>query len=231
MRTGVVVLAVLAAGCDLVAAPRDLPKQPSVAAAPPVNLRYQVDAARDRVWLLTPEGVVLYDGSKPYKTEVLLPGWHWAGAPYGCLPGLAIGPKGEALVTSDVLPRVWQIDPESLEVTVRDLVLDADQSKDVGFSGLVYVPEQSAFFAVSSAHGSLWRIDAQLTRGHKVQLSEPITNACGVFERARSGHYRTAKPPRFCAGGPGKGWAIDLAPDQRSAFVNFIPGEGPCVTR
>ena len=229
MRTKLVVLAIFAAGCDLVAAPRDLPKQASIAPAP-VNLRYQTDPARDRVWLLTRDGVALYENSKPYRTEVLLPGWHWAGDPYGCLPALAVGPRGEALITSDVLPKLWQVDPESLEVTVRDLALDADQDKDVGFSGLVYLPEQSAFFAVSSVHGSLWRIDAQLTRGQKVQLSEPIVNACGVFQRASSGTYRTPRPPRLCAGGRGDGWVIDLTPDQRSAFVNFVPGATrPCA--
>jgi hypothetical protein len=26
------------------------------------------------------------------------------------------------------------------------------------------------------------------------------------------------------------GWSIDLSPDQRSAFVNFVPGEKPCAT-
>lgn len=229
MRNEAIVLAVLAAGCDLVAAPRDLPKQVSAAAQPPVNLRYQADAARDRVWLLTRDGVVLYEGSRSNPTRVSLPGWQWAGAPYGCFPGLALGGKGEAVITSDVVPQVWRVDPQTLEVTVRDLALDADQDKDLGFSGLVYVPEQGAFFAVSHAHGSLWRIDAQLTRAQKIQLSEPIVKACGVVERARSVTYRIARPPRLCAGGPGDGWSVDLTPDQRSAYVNFVPGEKPCA--
>ena len=50
---------------------------------------------------------------------------------YACQAALALGPKGEALVTSNILPTVWKIDPETLAVSEYALVLDADQDKDM----------------------------------------------------------------------------------------------------
>ena len=44
----------------------------------------QVDAARGRVWSLTGSGVTLHDRANGREITLPLPGWHWAGAPYGC---------------------------------------------------------------------------------------------------------------------------------------------------
>ena len=118
--------------------------------------------ARDRAWQLTGDGVVAG------KTLVPIPGWVLAEAPYACAPELAIGPKGEAVITSNVVPTLWRVDPQTLAVTEHPLTLDADTDKDVGFTRLVYSPKHAAFFAVSRAHGSLWRIDTQLKRAQKI---------------------------------------------------------------
>jgi len=175
---------VLIAGCESGAAPRQASND-----APDLQLpgtRAQVDLARNRVWVLTPEGVFLFDLSRPERAAVPLPGWVWAGAPYGCLPDLALGPRGEAVVTSNVLPTLWRIDPDSLAVSVHALALDADTDKDVGFTGLVYSPQHGAFFATSHAHGSLWRIDPQLKTAQKTPLSASNPQPCGLALRPLS---------------------------------------------
>ena len=69
------------------------------------SIASQVDAARGRVWSLTGAGVSLYDRVERRQVTLPLPGWHWAGGAYGCLPDLALGPRGEVIVTSDVLPK------------------------------------------------------------------------------------------------------------------------------
>jgi hypothetical protein len=167
-------------GCDSNAA---LPPTPLAAAEVASTLfdfpetRSRTDAARRRIWLLTHEGVFVQDGAGPVKS-LQLPDWQWAGAPYGCLPDLAIGPKGEAIVTSDVLPTLWRIDPETLAVSVHPLVLDADADRDVGFSGITWSPRHGAYFAVSHGQGSLWRIDPLLRRAQKVALSDLGNASC-----------------------------------------------------
>src|SRR5688572_8047920 len=122
-----------------------------------------------RVWSLTPDGVSLRDPARPRPINVALPGWHWAGAPYGSAPVIAFGPRGEAIVTSDVAPVLWRIDPKTLAVSVHPLVLDADNDKDVGFSALAYSREHDAFVGVSGMHGSVWMTDRPLTRARKLK--------------------------------------------------------------
>ena len=210
-------------GCDRGAAPPQAPEAAGNAResqAP--KLRYQVDPARNRVWVLTRDGVSLYDVATPEKIVVTLPAWQWVDAPYGCLPDLALGPKGEAVITSNILPTLWRIDPETLAVSVHPLVLDADTDKDVGFSGLVYSSGHGAFFAVSDIHGSLWRIDPLFNSAQKISLSAPIRKGCALAVQPRIAHQKSNRPGGLCVHGPQGGWTIDLAPDQRSAYVRGV---------
>jgi hypothetical protein len=168
-------------------------------------------AAAERSWVIDSGELFLQEAGKP-RRAVALPGWHWAGEPYACAPAVATGPRGEVVVTSNVSPVLWKIDPRTLAVSVHRLELDADTDKDVGFSGLVYSQRDGAWFAVSELHGSMWRIDPLLRRAQKVALSEPVRGSCALSLR------REQRPSRFT------GLCLDrrtvnLAPDQRSAYV------------
>src|SRR5688572_869792 len=88
--------------------------------------------ASSDTWHLTNHGVVLLKAGAREPVRISLPGWVWAGEPYGCGPALALGPGGEAVITSDVVPVVWRVDPASLRVSVHALELDRDTDKDVG---------------------------------------------------------------------------------------------------
>jgi hypothetical protein len=168
-------------------------------------------AAAEQTWVLSTDGVYLQQARKA-RIEIKLPEWQWAHEPYACPPAIAIGPRGEALVTSNVLPVLWKIDPQTLAVTVHHLQLDADTDKDVGFSGLVYSARDGAYFAVSELHGTLWRIDPLLRRAQKIALSEPVRGACSVSMQRQE---RTSRFSRLTV----DGMTINLAPDQRSAYV------------
>lgn len=168
-------------------------------------------AAAEQTWVLNVDGVYLQQAGKA-RVAVKLPEWHWANEPYACPPAIAIGPRGEALVTSNVLPVLWKIDPQTLAVTVHNLELDADSDKDVGFSGLVYSARDNAYFAVSELQGTLWRIDPLLRRGQKIALSEPVRGACSMSMQREE---RTSRFSRLCV----ERRSVHLAPDQRSAYV------------
>lgn len=173
-------------------------------------------------WQLTRDGVVSVDG----QAQIALPAWLWVKAPYACPPALATGPRGEAVVTSNVMPTLWRIDPQTLAVTTHPLTLDADAGKDVGFSGLVYSAEHAAYFAVSEPHGSLWKIDAQLSYAQKVPLSQPISGACGLTVPPRPAPAaKTLRAARLCTESPEGRWSIDFAPDQRSAYARSAHGQ------
>jgi hypothetical protein len=183
-------------------------------------LRFQKDAARQRGWLLTRSGVLVLDLRTRQTAQVSLPEWIWADETYSCPPDLALGPKGEALISSNVVPALWRVDPVSLAVTRHEPVLDAHTDKDVGFTGLAFSAAHGAFFAVSP-FGALWRIDPDLRRAQKIDLSAEITGACGVATRARKKGFN-----RFfglCVRGPQGGWTVNLAPDRRSGYAIARP--------
>lgn len=179
-------------------------------------LRYRPQPELTRVWVLDAGGLFLEEAGKP-RRAFTLPGWQWAGEAYACAPDVAIGPRGEAIVTSNVLPVLWKIEPDTLAVSVHRLELDADPDKDVGFSGLVYSERNGAYFAVSELQGSLWRIDPLLRRAQKIALSEPVRGACSVSMQRQP---RASRFTRLHLDGR----SVHLAPDQRSAYVIFTGG-------
>ena len=173
-------LVVWLGGCDTIAAPPP-PARPAGDTQETLlpDLRSRMDPARHRLWVLTHDRVVLHDITTSKKIEIDLPGWQWADTQFACLPDLALGPKGEAIVTSNVVPTLWRIDPDTLAVSVHEVVLAADRGRDVGFSGLAYSMQHGAFFAINDTHSSLWRIDPFLRTGREVHFSEPIqTGTC-----------------------------------------------------
>lgn len=172
-------------------------------------LRTVQDASRNRVWVLESDALYLHDGARKMRFE--LPGWVYAIDAYACAPDVAVDPQGAAIVTSNVVPVLWRVEPGRAQVTRHELALDADTDKDVGFSGLAYAPDQGVFFAVSATYGSLWRIDALLRRAQKIPVSTPLRDACGLaIDRTKA--RRTVV---LCADGR----AVHLAPDQRSGYV------------
>jgi hypothetical protein len=173
-------------------------------------LRTVHDASRDRVWVLERDAVYLHEGAQ--RTRFELPGWTYLAEAYSCSPDVAVDAQGAAVVTSNVVPVVWRVEPAKAQVTRHELVLDADTGKDVGFTGLAYAPDQAAFFAVSAIYGTLWRIDPLLRRAQKIPVSVPLVDACGLaLERTR-----TRRTVALCVEGLR---TVHLAPDQRSGYV------------
>ena len=213
---------VLLGGCDGGAAPRR-EAAPEAWRLEPPGARYRIDPERNRIWLLAREGVFVYEVSRPERRAVSLPGWITVDAPYSCLPDLALGPAGEAVITSNVLPTLWRIDPDTLATSVHPLLLDADTDKDVGFSGLAYSAQHAAFIAASYAHGSLWRIDAALKRAEKIPLSAPVAEACGLTVRSRGPEQALSRLGDLCVQTPHGGWSVILGPGWRSAYVSAAP--------
>ena len=232
---GVLAIAVAAAGCDGGATSAGIREQKIdtsgseredlVESLPPDQgerpiLRYQVDAARSRLWALTSDGVDLYEARTHEKlAHIALPDWLWVGEPYSCQPDLALGRQGEALISSNVVPTLWRVDPVTLAASRHELVLDEDTGKDIGFTGLVYSAKQDAFFAVSSSRGSLWRIDSQLRRAQNISLSAPLPKACGLLMQPRANDERASRFVSFCVRTQQGDSVVSLAPDQRSGYV------------
>ena len=241
---GVVAIAIAVAGCEWGTASAGIRKRDRVESASgmlqdvfenlpgwaqgehPI-LRSRIDVERGRLWILTRDGVDLYQVETSQKVaHIGLPGWLWVGKPYSCSPDLALGPRGEAVISSNVVPTLWRIDPESFAASTHDLVLDADTDKDVGFTGLAYSAQQGAFFAVSALQGSLWRIDPLLRRAQNIPLSAALPKACGLAMHARAPGQRATRFAGVCVGTDRGDWTVSLSPDQRSGYVSPRPCAG-----
>ena len=175
------------------------------------QLRVAQDGPRHRVWVLRDDAVYLEDAAGSKRFE--LPGWIYAKDAYACAPALAIDSQGLVVISSNVIPRLWRVDPATSRVTIHDPALDADGGREVGFTALTF--DQGVFYAASGAHGSLWRIDAQLRRAQKIALSAPLEGACVLgVERTR-----VRRSVVLTAQGDTTLQAVYLAPDQRSGYV------------
>ena len=154
--------------------------------------RVERDAVRDRIWAINGGAVMLYDGrTRTLVKKIELPDWTYVIDKYSCAPDLAVDWAGNVLVSSNVIPALWRIDAETLAVSRIDIVLDYDNEKDVGFTGLLSVSAND-LFAISAIHGSLWRIDLRTRSGAKLDLAIPIKGACalGFANHTDVGPYR-----------------------------------------
>jgi hypothetical protein len=182
-------------------------------------LRFQLDAARNQLWVLDGAGIDVFDVSERlHKRRVAIPDWIRVEEPYSCAPELALEPSGVALVSSNVVPALWRIDPETFAVRRHDLALDADADKDVGFTGLAFA-EQGILLAVSGIQGSLWRVDLWSNKAEKVELSRPVHGACGLVIRSGGLRSGAAQPPVLCVPGVGKAWQVKMSADLRRGWV------------
>lgn len=140
-------------------------------AEPTLVLQQRYDTARARSWTLTRHAVLVHDGASGRKLELALPGWLWLDEPH-CQPDLVLGPGGEAVVTSNVVPTLWRIDGSTFAVSVHPLALDRDRDKDVGFAAIVYSPDERAFLAYSEVQRSIWKIDPALKTATRIRQAQ-----------------------------------------------------------
>jgi hypothetical protein len=163
--------------------------------------RIRRDAARNRIWLLGLDDVRVYDaGSKRLITKIALPGW--SVARFACDPDMVLDGSGSAIISSNVQPRLWRIDADSLEVSDHTIRLQDRENWDVGFAALA-IAADGTLLALTSVSESLWRIDLGRGSARMVAPAAALSNVCGLRVRNH-----------------------DKAADGLDAFTNFVPAAG-----
>ena len=122
-------------------------------------LRVQADVARERLWVLTEDALELYDLSRRQRlAQVALQDWVWAHEPYACPPDLALDAKGAAIVSSNVVPVLWRIDPTLRRA--QKIPLSAPLHGVCGITISRHAPDGRASrflsFCAASEHGPWW---------------------------------------------------------------------------
>ena len=138
----------------------------------------RIDAERNRLWVLEPEALTLYDNTNGRRLRrIVLPDVVLAGVGHACPPGMVLDRAGALFISSNVVPVVWRVNPIGFEVTRTALTLDSDADKDVGFTGLS-VAANGVLMAAGATFGSLWRIDLGRSRASKVASYPSAADAC-----------------------------------------------------
>ena len=123
-------------------------------------LQVKEDLARGRRWELGWGTLDVYDIATDELVHVVsLEGANLSGAREVAPPDMVLTRFGAVIVSSNAQPSIWRISPSSFEVERFDLEVDSDHDKDFGFTALTWSAGERELFGVSTATGSLWRID------------------------------------------------------------------------
>lgn len=128
----------------------------------------RVDLAHNRRWVLREHSLTVYDHMNGRRLRhIILPDWVVAGPRDGCAPDMVLDSSGAALVSSNVLPVLWRVDPQRFQVARIALELDADTDKEVGFAGLSPAGD-GVLIAAGATFESLWRLDLRSATASKL---------------------------------------------------------------
>ena len=147
----------------------------------------RADPARNRLWVLDLEMISVYDNTNGRRLRrIVLPEWMVLPKKYSCLPDLALDSSGTAFVSSNVLPVLWRIDPHGYEVARIELVLDTDNDKDVGFTGLSFAGD-GTLLAAGAMAAALWQIDTSAASARKIASYPSVASGCDPATLVRAG--------------------------------------------
>jgi len=151
----------------------------------------RADPARNRLWVLDLEVISVYDNTNGRRLRrIVLPEWMVLPKKYSCLPDLALDSSGTAYVSSNVLPVLWRIDPHGYEVARIELVLDTDNDKDVGFTGLSFAGD-GTLLAAGAMAAALWQIDTSAASAMKIASYPSVARGCDPAALVRAGQDQT----------------------------------------
>ena len=170
-----IVSAIAAAGC--IPSSYQDPQDP--VAIESQALRVRQDRTYGRRWELEWNAAVVYDAQTgTLIRRVPLTSAAQSGAVGTCRPDLIVSRTGAVFVSSNSEPVLFRIDPASFEVRRYDIVPNAEQQKDFGFSALAWDVEDKVLYARGSTTGTMWRIYLDSGMAAKVASAPMSLNTC-----------------------------------------------------
>lgn len=156
------------------------------------SLRLRRDEARKRIWSLGLDDVRVYDAdSKRLVRQIALPGW--SVSRFVCNPDMALDSSGSAIISSNAQAKLWRIEADSFEPTVREIRMHEREQWDIGFGALAFAADGS-LLALTSLGGSLWRIDVGTGDARMVEANAPLLNVCDLAVKLLDDIERSRKP-------------------------------------
>lgn len=141
------------------------------------SLAAERDVTRSRHYVLEGGTVSVYTNAGAILRRVDLPAAVFAHLPYACSPAMIVDRAGAVIISSNVLPVPWRIDPNAFTVRRYELQLDLGNELEVGVTGLAAANEEGIVLAYTGLSGSLWRVELSSGKATKINLSRPF--GCG----------------------------------------------------
>lgn len=117
------------------------------------------DELRARTWLLRADALYLYEDEPGTRARrFALPGWIYVTPRLAREPDLLVEAGGTVLVSSNIVPALWRVDPEASSTTELELELHPETSRDFGFTTLRFA-QNGALHASGSIDRSRWQVD------------------------------------------------------------------------
>jgi len=138
-------------------------------------LRIKTDTTRNRVWVLGPDDVRVYDTAKRPIRRIILS--NWSVAHFICDPDMVLDGSGSAIISSNVPARLWRIDADSFEVTQHEISLQGKEQWDIGFGALAFAAD-GTLVALTASANSLWQIDLARASASLIELYHPPLKTC-----------------------------------------------------
>lgn len=189
-----ILTAIALAGCSQETAPSQGTATALAAGADALQdgLRLRRDDARQRIWVLGLDDVRVYDArGKRLVKQIVLPGW--SVARFICNPDMVLDSSGSAIISSNAQARLWRVDGNTFELTVREIRMHEREQWDVGFGALALAAD-GTLFGLTSSGGSLWRIDVGSGSAHLVHLKPSVLNVCDLTNQLLNDIGRSVKP-------------------------------------
>jgi hypothetical protein len=136
------------------------------------------DALRDRTWALRADALYLYESRTGTRARrFTLPGWIYVTPRFACEPDLLVEATGTVIVSSNIVPNLWRVDPDASTTVELQLVLEPEAGRDLGFTALRFATH-GALHAGGSTDRSRWQID--LLNLKAIRLESAVASAPGL---------------------------------------------------
>jgi hypothetical protein len=174
-------------------------------------LRVQVDATRKRLWVLGMQNAYVYDiDERQLIRRIALPARSVAGIQ--CAPDLILDRSGNAFISSNAEPRLWQISAADFSIKEHAIRMVGKEGWDSGFGALAFSAD-GTLFGLSAFAGTLWRIDPARSSASQVALSGRVLNTCSLNTPRETVPPTQPHAVTLCAVGAKDTRRIAISPD------------------
>jgi hypothetical protein len=157
-------------------------------------LRIREDVLRNRLWVLTPDEVRVYNTATTGKRlirKITLPNWSVVGFRNVCMPDMALDRAGSAVISSNGQARLLRIDADRLDLKDYAISFHEREGLDIGFGALAFAAD-GTLFARTTPGGLLWKIDINKASAIMIEVNGKLPlDECAITTPLLNGFERS----------------------------------------